>query len=230
MQLRRELSLTLGSLVLLNVLLAFGVISLLVRMGPAIERILQENVQSIVAAEEILAGFAESDVGEVPASRRGRIEAAFARMRNNQTEAGELPILGELESRLDAALGSDAEARMAFVVGVRRLIQINRAAMARADLRAQRLGATGAWAAVLVGVLSFVLSLVVLARFRTRVVQPMLELHAALEAVRSGEPFRRCQTRAAPLELRQLLESVNGLLDERVAAKIDDARQVTTTD
>ena len=53
MQLRREFLVGLGILVVLNVLFAFGAIGLLLRMSPAIERILKENVSSGEAADEM---------------------------------------------------------------------------------------------------------------------------------------------------------------------------------
>lgn len=45
---------TLGGLIGVNLLFAFACIGLFTRMGPAIERILQENMHSIQAAEEML--------------------------------------------------------------------------------------------------------------------------------------------------------------------------------
>ena len=216
MELRRELSLLLGTLVCLNVLLAFGVSGLLARMGPAVERILLDNVDSMLAAEEILATLAESRSGELSAAERKRIDEALARARDNVTESAEIPVLRSLADRLASTTGADEGDRTPLVGDLQSLIGINRDAMMEADQEAQRLGVAGAWVAALVGVLSFGMSLLVLRRMRRRLVAPLLELHATLEAARQGERFRRCHSRGAPLEMRRVLESVNLLLDERM--------------
>lgn len=220
MELRRELSLMMGGLVLLNVLLAFGVIGLLVRMGPAIEQILKENVLSIETAEEVLVVLAESEAGGVSEIGRFRIRDALERLESNVTEPGEGPILTSIEGGLGQALSGDVSARESLVRQLRELIRVNRDAMNVADARAQRLGRAGAWSAVLVGVLSFSLSLLVLGRMGRRLVRPLLELHAALEAARQGEHFRRCHAHQVPVEIRQVLDSVNSLLDERLTREI----------
>ena len=72
MRLQRDFLLSVGILVAFNILLAFGAIGLFTRMSPAIERILQENVYSTDAAEEMLALLARdrfpADLaqGEIP--------------------------------------------------------------------------------------------------------------------------------------------------------------------
>jgi hypothetical protein len=221
MDLRRELSLMMGSLVLLNVLLAFGVIGLLVRMGPAIERILQENVYSVVAAEEILVELASSPPGITPpAAATARIDAALARAKSNVTEPAELPILARIDASLAAERAGAPGARGALVGAVKDLIEINQRAMGKVDREAQQLGRAGAWAAVLVGLLSFMLSLFVLGRMRRRFAAPLLELHAVLEAALVGERFRRCQHRDAPVEVRRVLASVNRILDDRLKQEL----------
>ena len=108
MELRRELLLTVGALVSLNLLLAFGSIGLLVRMGPAIERILQENVYSIVAAEEMLAELADSGGAPLSGDARGRVQQSFKNARKNVTEPSERPVLDSLEGRLEEAMSGSS--------------------------------------------------------------------------------------------------------------------------
>lgn len=223
MELRREVLWTLGALVVFNVLLAFGVVGLLVRMGPAIGRILEENVYSIQATEEILAEFASVTDDDEPAlagieraRRRTNILAALERAKKNVTEPEERPVVKALEENIGAALAGDRSARRAVVAGCRRLIGINRQAMNRVDRAAQRLGTAGAWAAVLVGALSFALSVVVLRRLRRRVLLPLVELDAVLASARRGEGYRRCRPHDTPHEVAQVIRAVNLLLDERL--------------
>lgn len=216
MNLRRELLLAVGVLVILNLALAFGAIGLFVRMAPAIERILNENVYSIVAAEEILLEL--STAGEEPLTEGSSnvIEQALSKMEKNVTEPEERPALKQLRSSWPLVKQGDRIARAEFVVQLRTLLTINRAAMEMGNAEAKRLGRAGAWSSVLVGFITFLLSLIVLARLERRFVRPLLDLHAVLEGARKGERLRRCKKAIdAPREVFQLTQAVNTMLDER---------------
>ena len=217
MDLRRELILSIGAIVVLNMILAFGVIGLFVRMGPAIELILEENVYSIVAAEEVLAVFAAAGDAPVSGAGEARVRDAVGRSRNNVTEDAETPVLDAIERSLTQALAEPGESRRRVIERTGALIAINRDAMRRVDDEAQRLGTAGAWAAVLVGFLSLVLSLIVLARLRERFVLPVLELYDVLTDA-TGDGKRRCRPRQAPIELRRVADAVNTMLDEKLQA------------
>lgn len=216
MNLRRELLLAVGVLVVLNLALAFGSIGLFVRMGPAIERILNENVYSIVAAEEILLEL--SAAGDEPL-REGStklIEQALSKMEKNVTEPEERPALLQLRISWPSVKQGDIVARSDFAVHLRTLLTINRTAMEMGNSEAKRLGRAGAWSSVLVGFVTFLLSLIVLARLERRFVIPLLDLHQVLEGARKGERLRRCKKAIdAPREVLQLTQAVNTLLDER---------------
>ena len=216
MELRRELLLTVGALVSLNLLLAFGSIGLLVRMGPAIERILQENVYSIMAGEEMLAELAESGGAPLSADARGRVQQSFKNAKKNVTEPSERPVLDSLERHLEQAMGGDPQARSQVVGDIRQIIRINREAMRSVDEEARRLGSAGAWASVLVGFFSFLLSLFVVVRLQNRFVRPLVDLYQVLESARQGDRLRRCRLVEAPREVIQVTQSVNKLLDERL--------------
>ncbi|MBN2191657.1 MAG: hypothetical protein JW751_02480 [Polyangiaceae bacterium] len=216
MELRREVLLAIGSLVLVNLLLAFGSIGLFVRMGPAIERILQENVYSITATEEILGELAAAGSAPLPDDARARVGQALQRAQRNVTEDAERPVLDTLERRLPAALAGDRASREVVIADLQRLIRINRDAMGRVDEEARRLGSAGAWAAVLLGFLSFLLSLLVVVRLQRSFVRPLLELSEVMDRVHRGDRWRRCHARAAPREVLRVMEAVNRLLDERV--------------
>lgn len=227
MALRRELVLALGALVALNVMLAFGSIGLFVRMGPAIEQILEENVDSLVAAEEILAELAATGGNDASPQARARIAEALRRAEENVTEAGEITVLETVRANVDAALNGDRPATVVVVRALEALMKINREAMHAVDEEAKRLGRAGAWAATFIGIFSFLLSLVAIARLRTRVIEPLAELHDVLEAVHEGDPYRRCRPCDAPQELQQVRNVVNTLLDERL---IDRSEDLTATD
>jgi len=216
MGLRRELLIAVGTLALLNLLLAFGAMGLFLRMSPAIGRILEENDFSIEATEDALAVLASTGGGEVPGEGRDRIRAALARARSNLTEPEEVDVLASMDRRLDAALEGDAEARADFVRGCESLLDINRSAMERVAREAQRLGRAGAWAAAFIGILASALCLLLARRLRIRVVAPVREIHEALKVHGEGEAFRRCLVLDAPTEIRRVAGAVNRLLDARM--------------
>ena len=216
MELRRELLLTIGALVLLNLFLAFGAIGLFVRMGPAIERILQENVYSTIAAEEMLAELAEAGGETLTPEARARVGQALDNAKRNVTEEEEPPVLAALERALPSAMEVEPDGRRQAVASVRQLIQINRDAMRKVDEEARRLGGAGAWAAVFVGFVSFLLSVFVVVRLQKRVVRPLVDLHQVLEGAREGDRLRRCRLADAPREVIQVTQAVNRLLDERL--------------
>ncbi|HEY6729249.1 MAG TPA: hypothetical protein VI197_34800 [Polyangiaceae bacterium] len=218
MELRRELLLTMGAPILLNLVLAFGAIGLFARMGPAIERILQENVYSIVSAEEILGEFAKAGAAPLPRDARARVQQALDNARRNITEDEERPVLEALARALPAAFEGDTEARRQAVDSVRQLLQTNREAMYAVDREARRMGAAGAWTAVFVGFLSFLLSVSAVVRLQKRFVRPLVELHQVLEEARQGDRLRRCRLTDAPSEVSQVTQAVNRLLDERLVA------------
>ncbi len=214
MALRRELLLTIGTLVLLNLLLAFGAIGLFARMGPVIERILDDNVFSITAAEEIVATLA-SEGTSVPPEAASAMQRALEQAKSNVTEPEEHDALRALQSDLPGALSGEAEARKSVVVAAEKLIRVNRAAMRRVDGQARRLGESGAWAAVFIGFLSFLLGVLLIVRLQRRFVAPLLDLHEVLQQAAAGNRFRRCRLADAPHEVIQLTQCVNRLLDER---------------
>jgi membrane-associated protease RseP (regulator of RpoE activity) len=216
---RRALLLGIGVLVALQLLTSFTAIGVLTRMSPAIEHILEENEYSIEAAEALLGTLAAA--GGAPASpdARTRATAALERMRRNVTEPDEFAPLARIEADLEAALGGDTAALVSLVEAVDRLVAINRAAMREADRAAQRLGTAGAWAAVTLAVVAFLLSLVVAARLNRRLLAPLLELGGVLAAVEAGNPRRRCQPGDAAPDVRRVLERANDLLDRRVRSE-----------
>ncbi len=217
MELRRELLFTIGGLVLLNLLLAFGSVGLFVRMGPAIDLILQENVYSIVAAEEILSELATAGGSPLDVDAETRIALSMEKARKNITEDEERPVLRELEQLLPGAVSGDSQARVRAIDAIRQLIEINREAMQLVDQEARQLGSAGAWAAVFIGFLSFLLSLIVVLRLQSRFVRPLVDLYEVLEGARAGNRLRRCRLQDAPREVIQVTESVNLLLDERLS-------------
>lgn len=221
---KRELRLGIGVLLASQMLVAFAAIGLLSRMAPAIDRILQENVVSIEAAEEMLAVLSRSR-GQDATSRdlEGRFFGAIARARDNITESAEPAILDAIEDGYRALIRGDDRALVPAVEAVQRLVAINRQAMRRTRDSASRLSEAGAWAAVLLAILGFAAGMIVIIRVQRQVVEPLDEIYAVLRSCSEGDPFRRCQYRNAPTEVREMMTVMNELLDHRLSGEAASA-------
>lgn len=217
MELRREFIVTIGAITALNLAMAFATIGLFARMSPAIERVIKDNIDSIIAAEAMIGEAARPGVKELPRDAQRRLREAFRKASDNITEGEEKIALEAIQVAIEPACQGQDAAKAEILDKARKLIAINRAATQRANTRARNLGQAGAWAAVFSGFLSFALSLTILRRFQKRILAPLVGLYDVLESMRRGEHLRRVLSLDAPAELRRVAQSVNLLLDEHAA-------------
>ncbi len=213
MEFKRDVLLGMGALVLVLVIVCFGTIGLLARMSPAIEHVLEENDESLEAVEQMLAVLAEAEPSQVAPPARLRFQEALERVRANVTEAEEEPEIAAVSGSWEAAMTGDPAERKQTVEALRRLAEVNRSAMHRANHEAQRLGSAGAWAAALLCALGFAAALVVKRRLDRRILRPIDELSTVLAAVLAGDSHRRCTIAGAPHALTPVMRSINALLD-----------------
>lgn len=212
MQLTR--SLRLGFVVLLAVHLAtaFTAVALLGRMRPAIELIIQDNVRSLEAVEEVLALLADP----LADNRDERAQAAFERAARNVTNEDERPAIDLIGINLDKALGGDDEAVAVVASQLRRLAAINRRDLESSDRRAQQLGSAGAWTVVILTLFTLAFGVVARRRLDAQVLGPLEELHEVVDELGEGHALRRCRPNlVAAGELGQIMRAFNRLLDER---------------
>lgn len=210
MNARNELQLAISIVVLLNLTLAFGAVGLFARMGPAIDRILDENATSIVAAERMTLSLSKTT--ENLAELRPELQTELTRLSQNVTEPEEGEVIDKLSE--DLAQLEQPGGRERLLQHLVRVSEINHAAMERAGAAATRIGNAGAWAAVWVGLLSLSLTLVVLSRLRQRLIEPLEVVAAVLRDTREGDHRRRCHAIDAPPQLERIMEDLNRLLDQ----------------
>lgn len=215
MPIRREFLTTLGTLIVLNLLLAFSSVALLSRMGPAIERILTRNVPSINVTQQMLRTLALTPAGVLPPEARAELLTQVNRARNNQTEKDEPAIIKRLQDAIDRYQTDEPREREAVVSAILELSATNTQAMERADAEARRLSLTGGWAAAVGGAISVWVWLLVMWHLSRRFLGPVLELQDVMEAHERGDRFRRCHFPQAADDLKRVLASVNRLLDAR---------------
>lgn len=212
MKLATEVGVFVGLLRTTVIILAFGAVALFDRMSPAIERILAENVITLMAAEEMLSTLARPTLPDDEA--REKFGAALGRAKANLTEPAEAPLLDEIEALWRRAIGPDATPRdkERLVESIRALTAVNRASMEAADREADRLGSAGAWSVVLLSLAILGISQLWSGRLEERVVQPLLSIEEVVRAAEHGDPHRRCAERG-PEEVRGIAAGLNRLLD-----------------
>lgn len=217
MHIRTEVNAALAGLLALQLLTAAGAIGLLGRTGPAIEQILEENAASIRAVEQMQRALASPD----PGARQAQFEAALGRAQRNLTEEAERGPLDEIERRASRAMGGDPRAREAALEALEALARINHDRMAQAEGEARRLSRAGAWAAVVLGLISFMIGVLVSRWLARRVLAPLDELASVAAAHEAGDPYRRATVRGASEEIVGVGQTLNQLLDERTQDTID---------
>jgi nitrogen fixation/metabolism regulation signal transduction histidine kinase len=134
-------------------------------------------------------------------------------MRQNVTEPEEEPIVAAIEGLAPRALGGDVAARSEAALALRRLGEVNRAAMRRADEEARRLSRGGAWGVVFLGLTALIASIGVSRRLRHRAVEPLGALDDAVDAYVRGDGHRRARALDSCEELKRLSANVNKVLD-----------------
>ncbi len=214
MKIRRELKLTVGALVALQLISSAAALSALSEVGPALKSALRDNDASIETIEELLSITASDPARPLTPAFFDALERA----RKNITEEAERPILTRLGALSERAKRPDPlspEERALLVDELRALARVNRQAMHARDERAHRLSQAGAWVMSLFGVTSFALALLVFRRLRERLELPLFALSRVTAAARAGDLNARLSVIDAPIELLSVERDLNAILDMR---------------
>lgn len=213
MTLATEVAVAVRVLRIAVVLLAVGAVGLFGRMSPAIERILDQNVVTLVACEDMLAALAlTEDDGKPAPSVVQTFEKALSQAIEARSLSVEDPLLDRLGDHWRDLLEGTGD-RQTLVTSIRALSKANRQAMREADDEANRLGAAGGWAVVVVCLVIVIASYIFAGRLDHRMVQPLLAVEDAVRSSESGDGYRRCAERGAP-EIRAIAKGLNQLMDQ----------------
>ncbi len=196
----------LASLLLLQLMTSVAGVALLGRLSPAIERILNENVASTVAVEDMLVLTAGD-------GNPFEFAEALGRARSNVTEPGEVALVDRIERAHQQVVAQVPGARAELLQALKDLGELNRRSIARANHQARELGLAGAWAMALLGFAGFLVSLAAYRRIERRLLAPIVEIDAVLAAVRAGDRYRRCGLSPTSVQGARAAENLNWLLD-----------------
>ena len=200
----------------LNLLMALGSIWIFMRMAPAIEVIIERNVVSLEACEEMLASLAMiSRDDHANQILQATFLRAFLRAQNNITEKEEPAALESIKAGFpNAFLGSKA-AHQETVAAIILLGKINREAMIVEDRRARQFGNAGAWGVVFMAVSVFFAGMLLKRTLSRNLVVPLEEIHEVIIAHRTGDTMRRCTGPDLPGDVKLVYNGINELLDQR---------------
>jgi len=200
-------------LIVLNLLMGFGSIWIFMRMAPAIQVIIAQNTVSLESCEHMLAALAKAQTSVAGDGEIAAFHTALREAKNNITETRE-PATIELISRYyqDAFKGDDY-ARAQTTNAIIELGEINRAAMRRADARAQQFGYAGAWGIVFMATFAFLVGMIFLRSLRRNLIEPMHEIDAVATAFLTGDRMRRCSMKEPAQSTNRILNKVNDILD-----------------
>lgn len=208
----------------MNLMMAFGSIWIFMRMAPAIKVIIAQNEVSLESCEDMLAALlvktktsAGRDVADIEAFRE-----ALAKAEHNITENDEPAVIATISNQYKAAFKGDDVALRRTIAAIVELGEINRAAMRRADARAQQLGYAGAWGVVFMATVSFMVGMIFLRSLRKNLTEPMQEIDSVVTAFREGERMRRCSVKNPSRSISKILGNVNDLLDMNCTCRTSD--------
>lgn len=198
----------------INLLMAFGAIGVFARMAPAITIILEQNGRSLQASEDMLVALALSEGGQSDRhALQTRFEEALHVATGNITEVDEPMMLEEIEQSYRDAFAGDAPAIERVVGAIVALAETNRAAMVRADERAEQLGRAGGWSVAIMAAIAFAVTLILLRNLNLKLIVPLREIHEVVNAYHAGDKLRRCSIASATREVKVICNGINSILD-----------------
>jgi len=200
----------------LNLLMALGSIWIFMRMAPAIEVIIERNVVSLEACEEMLASLAMISRDDYANQiLQTTFLRAFLRAQNNITEKEEPAALESIKATHAKAFLGNKAAHQETVAAIVLLGKINREAMIVEDRRARQFGNAGAWGVVFMSVSVFFAGMLLKRTLSRNLVVPLEEIHKVITAVRTGDTMRRCTGPDLPGDVKLVYSGINELLDQR---------------
>ncbi len=212
MQASRELRLWVGVLVAMQMVLAFGAVRLLGRVGPAVERTESGPLTALMAVQDMLAAMAADGL-----STEERLEAFGHALSQAQAVVADVEgqaLLDAVVAGHEQALTGDDTARQRVVQQLQQLGEARRGLIARASTRVRRLSGGGAWAVVLLSLCTLTLSLLAATRLQRRLLAPVTEMHGLLASLAQGDRYRRWAAGRRSPEFERMGEALNRLLDE----------------
>lgn len=200
-------------------IISLGTMGLFLRMTPAIETILQDNVPSIMATHGMFNALSMRHLN--PEQERERFFTALQLARDAAHRDDEYALINKVRALGEKVFTGEDKYLPSLTVALKELADVNHEAMIKRDNEARRLGNAGAWAVMMMGFFGFSGTLFAMSRIRQHVLEPIDDTYNALVAFERGETRRRAHlSRSAPYEIAEIIRSANHLMDEIMATSI----------
>lgn len=215
MRLAHNVKLGAWFLIALNLVIAFGSIWIFMRMAPAIEIIIEQNIKSLHACEDMLSTLVLVNQSEKNDEYfKDIFSAALEQASLNITEKEEPVAVEAIRESYPQAFEENSEGIKKTVDAILVLSKINREAMVRADLKAKQFGNAGAWGIMIMASSVFLVGMLFMRGLKKSLLKPLEEIHSVLEAAKAGDHIRRCTGPDAPQDIKMLYSDINDLLDK----------------
>ena len=212
MDFEKKFRLTLRATIGAIIAVALAATFLMERMSQAIKFILNENVYSIEAAEDMLQLVGMVSIEANPAYKEAFV-VALNKAKSNVTLVGENQLIEDIDKLIEPCFSGDLKARRDMIQALAYLADINRQAMIKADENARFLAIAGGWAMAGMAIFGGFFVLRIFAQIQASAILPMTEICRAVEDWDKGNKMRRVQSRLASKDIRKAHQIINGFLD-----------------
>ncbi len=216
MKLSHLVKISASFLLLINLIIAFGAIWLFMRVVPAIDLIVKNNVSSLEACQIMLTSL--SSVYDEGSIKKNLInfEYGLKKARENVAVDDEKVALGIIKRSYKKAFNNDIPSKKEVIFADNYLAEINAKEILRLKHEAKQVSERGAWGVVFMAGMMFFLSLLFLYRFDKKLLHPIEELYHVMKALKNDDKLRRCSVVGEDKDIKLIFDQVNKLLDERI--------------
>ncbi|MFW7379249.1 MAG: hypothetical protein ACOH5I_10610 [Oligoflexus sp.] len=185
---------------------------LMERMSQAIKLILDENVYSLEAAQDMMAAVGLASITPLDLYQEQFLNA-LARSKKNITLPGESTLIDRIENLAPMAFAGEERSRRQILEELATLANMNRDAMIKADEDARFLAIAGGWAIVGLTIIGLLASNRFFHQVQQQAIAPMMEICRGLNDWEQGNRLRRFQSAKSSKDLRRAQQSLNAILD-----------------
>lgn len=198
------------TLILLNLLITAGAIWLFLRMDPAIEDILQDKQQVLIAGENMLGILALPEKKVIDIQRFYRnLSLADSSVQSRSDSL----YVQTIRNSAREALAGDPVAIQTTITTIHTLGKTVREAMSIAQTQAIQFGNSGAWVIAFMAVFIFTVGMLFIRTLDIGLIGAFEEIYSVIQARRWGDLMRRCTTTNTPRDIRIVLSALNEYLD-----------------
>ncbi|MGI6680448.1 MAG: hypothetical protein ACOX3T_03020 [Bdellovibrionota bacterium] len=207
-------------LVAINLTVSFCTIWLFLRIIPAIDLIVQNNVSSLEATKSM--ALALSVIKDESASKKNikNFKIALNKAKENISNKEEEEVLSKIEENYKKAFLSgnalnNTVARKELRLALDDLFKINQKEIVRLKKEASNISMAGAWGLVFMALFILFITMLFLKKLEKKLLLPLEELFEVIK-VRESNKFRRCKGTNLNKDIKLIFDGVNELLDERI--------------